>query len=292
MPADTIKTIIGVKRKTKYSPNHIGNDGMIFSMVADKLQTAGYCVKELTESEFIVNDTEGCYIFNMARESNSIRRLKKLEDKGSLVINSGYGIENCIRDKMTEKLLTNKIPYPKSIIIDVNEDIEEALLSLNAKSFWVKRGDSHTIHREDISYARNVEEAKSIVKEFALRDIPNAVINEHLAGDLIKFYGVADSDFFFWFYPYENNISKFGLEAVNGPTSEFPFSSDNLKQTCNHAAKVLKVDIYGGDCIVSPDGSFKIIDFNDWPSFAPCRNEAAPYITEKILQKIKAYHKG
>ena len=32
----------------------------------------------------------------------------------------------------------------------------------------------------------------------------------------------------------------------------------------------------GGDCIVAPDGQIRIIDFNDWPSFAPCRTEAAP----------------
>lgn len=289
---ETKDTIIGIKRKTKFSPNHIGNDGMIFSMVADNLRTSGYEVKEYTEAEFLVNDTEGCYIFNMARDINSIRRLKKLEDNGALIINSGYGIENCIRDKMTHKLLAHNIPYPKSIIANVNDDIEEALQSLGAKSFWVKRGDSHTIHREDITYARNIEEAKSIVKEFALRDIPNAVINEHLAGDLVKFYGVAGTDFFFWFYPYDDRHSKFGLEAINGQASEYVFSAENLKRTCHKAGEILKVDIYGGDCIVAADGSFKIIDFNDWPSFAPCRTDAAPYIAEGIIKKIEAHKKA
>ena len=50
---------------------------------------------------------------------------------------------------------------------------------------------------------------------------------------------------------------------------------------------MLQVDVYGGDCIVSPDGSIRIIDFNDWPSFAPCRKEAAIAIGQAVLQKTK-----
>ena len=43
-----------------------------------------------------------------------------------------------------------------------------------------------------------------------------------------------------------------------------------------------------GDCIVSPDGSIRIIDFNDWPSFAPCRTQAAPHIAKAIVNLVKA----
>ena len=47
-----------------------------------------------------------------------------------------------------------------------------------------------------------------MLQEFFLRGIKRAVINRHLDGDLIKFYGVAGTDFFYWFYPFENNHSK------------------------------------------------------------------------------------
>ncbi len=50
-----------------------------------------------------------------------------------------------------------------------------------------------------------------------------------------------------------------------------------------------EVKIYGGDCIVDPDGSIRIIDFNDWPSFAPCRKEAAPYIAKCVLAAIREW---
>ena len=33
-----------------------------------------------------------------------------------------------------------------------------------------------------------------------------------------------------------------------------------LHQLCSDAAKVLDVTVYGGDCIVAPDGTIRIID--------------------------------
>ncbi|WP_165023789.1 MULTISPECIES: hypothetical protein [unclassified Dysgonomonas] len=278
--------IVGVKRKTKYSPNHIGNDGMIFNLTTDSLREMGYEVEEFTEAEFVVGSESGQYIFNMARDKSTIRRLQKLEKQGSVIINSAFGIDNCTRGKMTRLLLDNNIPHPASIIIDVNDDPTEGLNEIGAKAYWIKRGDFHAIHREDVTYARSMEEVKSILQEFAFRDIPNAVINEHLVGDLVKFYGVADTDFFYWFYPYDLNHSKFGLEVINGTAKEFPFSAEDLKRECDKAGEILGVRIYGGDCVVAADGSFKIIDFNDWPSFAPCREEAAPKIAECIHKQI------
>ncbi len=278
--------IAGVKRNTRYSPNHIGNDGMIFNLTAENLRRMGYEVTEYTESELILMGGQEKYLFNMAREKSTLNYLKQIENNGAVVINSGFGVENCSRAAMTRLLIENGIPHPASIIVDVTEDPTDKLERMGADAFWIKRGDSHTIHREDVTYARNIVEAKSILQEFAFRDIPNAVINEHLAGDLVKFYGVADTDFFYWFYPFDLSLTKFGLEAVNGSAKEFSFNVETLKNACDKAGEVLNVKIYGGDCVVDPNGNFKIIDFNDWPSFAPCRDEAAPYIAECISKNI------
>ena len=65
------------------------------------------------------------------------------------------------------------------------------------------------------------------------------------------------------------------------------FDLNHLKEICNRAAEELNVVVYGGDCIVDEDGTVRIIDFNDWPSFAPCRNEAAPHIAKAILNYFK-----
>jgi hypothetical protein len=287
--------IAGIKRNTKYSPNHIGNDGMIFNQTAENLRRMGYEVGEYTEAEFILMGEHEKYLFNMARERSTLNYLKQIENNGGVVVNSGFGVENCSRAAMTRLLLENGISHPASIIVDVTEDPTDKLEKMNADAFWIKRGDSQAIHREDVTYARNIAEVRSILQEFAFRDIPNAVINEHLAGDLVKFYGVADTDFFYWFYPFDHSHSKFGLEKINGKAQEFLFDIDALKKECDKAGEILGVKVYGGDFVVARDGSFKIIDFNDWPSFAPCRDEAAPKIAEcihnQIVKNIQLKHK-
>lgn len=279
--------LTGVKRQTKYSPNHIGNDGQIYNLTAECLRNMGYEVQDYTEAEFVLSDIKDKYVFNMARDKSTIKWLQNLEDNGSLVINSGYGIDNCTRGKMTKILMDNNIPHPDSIIINCDQDPTQQLKKLNAGAYWIKRGDFHAIHREDVTFARSITEAKEILKEFAFRDIPNAVINEHLVGDLVKFYGVADTDFFYHFYPFDLSHSKFGLEEINGAANEYPFDVKALKEACDKAGEVLGIKIYGGDCVVDKDGSFKIIDFNDWPSFAPCRDIAATKIAECIDKQVK-----
>ncbi len=277
--------IAGIRRGNQYSPNHIGNDTAIFNLVVEHLKRSDHEVITYSEQEFIENHIDANIIFNMARDKKSIKKLQELEDQGKLVINSGYGIENCTREKMTRLLISNKIPHPACIIVDTDKPLPVECEQLGP-GCWIKRGDFHAIHREDVTYTRNQEEAESVLNEYALRGIRTAVINEHLVGDLVKFYGVSGTDFFHWFYPDINSHSKFGWEVINGDAKETPFDLNELKNICNRAAKVLNVCVYGGDGVIDEEGNIRIIDFNDWPSFAPCRTTAAPYIAQCICDKI------
>lgn len=99
---------------------------------------------------------------------------------------------------------------------------------------------------------------------------------------------MAGQPFFYWFYPFDTGHSKYGLEAINGHSQGLPFDLKKLKDICQQAAEVLDVVVYGGDCIVGADGSIQIIDFNDWPSFAPCRSKAAPAIAKAVIASINA----
>lgn len=273
-------SIIGISRGSEYSPNHVDNDAAIFSLAVEELRNLGCKVDIYSESEFVSKKIEGEIIFDMARDTATIRRLKELENKGALIVNSAYGVENCIRKPMTELLLSHKVPYPHSIIVQTDETYQGDFYPC-----WLKRGNSHAIVKEDVSYATNRQEAETILTNFRKRGIPEAVINEHLQGDLIKFYGVQGTDFFYWFYPEPCSHSKFGLEKINGKAKGIPFKVEDLKNYSNRAAEVLNVPIYGGDCIVLSNGEIKIIDFNDWPSFARCRNEAGKYIAECIYKQ-------
>ena len=282
--------IAGIMRAGAYSPNHIGNDAAIFNATAEQLRKRGCEVNVYSEEQFIAGKVSERIILNMCREQRSIQLLQRKEDEGCLVINSGYGIENCTRERMTRILLGSNIPYPESLIVNTNEAVKPALKESGFTACWIKRGDFHAMHKEDLSYCRHIEEAQEVLQEYFYRGIKRAVINKHLPGDLIKFYGVKGSPFFYWFYPFDEGHSKYGHEAINGKSTGFDFDIKQLKEICHNAADTLDVVVYGGDCIVSSDGDIKIIDFNDWPSFAPCRNEAAPHIAKAVMAEIKKWN--
>ena len=284
-------TIAGIMRAGAYSPNHIGNDAAIFNATADQLRKRGIIVNIYSEDQFIAGEVKERIIVNMCREMKSIHLLQKLEDEGVLVINSGYGIENCTRERMTRILVGSNIPYPESLIVDTDEAVAGKLKKAGYTQCWIKRGDFHAMHKEDVSYVRHPEEAQEVLQEYFLRGIKRAVINRHLVGDLIKFYGVQGTPFFYWFYPFEAGHSKYGHEAINGKSQGIEFYKSRMMAICQAASEVLDVKVYGGDCIVNADGSIRIIDFNDWPSFAPCRQEAAPHIAKCIINTIKEHQK-
>ena len=60
----------------------------------------------------------------------------------------------------------------------------------------------------------------------------------------------------------------------------YPKGMNELRHEAERLADIIGIDVYGGDGIVRDDGTFAIIDFNDWPSFSPCVEEAAEHIAE------------
>lgn len=275
--------IAGIMRAGIFSPNHIGNDSAIFNIVAEQLRKRGCEVNVYSEEQFIADAVKENIIFNMCREPRSIAMLQQLEDDGALVINSGYGIENCIRERMARILMGSNIPYPESIIVSTDEAIRDTLAKARISRCWIKRGDSHTMHNEDVTYVRHPEEAQEILQEYFLRGIKRAVINRHLEGELIKFYGILGTPFFYWLSASNSSSDHRRSSRQSAPD----FDEERLKALCNAAADVLDVKIFGGDCVITSDGLIRIIDFDDWPSFAPCRQEAATHIAKFIMSATK-----
>ena len=66
------------------------------------------------------------------------------------------------------------------------------------------------------------------------------------------------------------------------------FDHDRLQRLAEHAAQSLDLAIYGGDAIIAPDGTLQLIDLNDWPSFAPCREAAAQAIAQLLTDSCHA----
>ncbi len=283
----SVRSIAGIRRDAQFSPNQVGNDEAIFSAVAQWLAEAGHEVHLYAESEFLVNQLRGerC-IFTMLRSKPALAKLQEWERQGGCAINSGFGIENCMRERMTSLLTAHHISYPPSLICQTADGVPENLLAAKFEPCWVKRADAHAVHREDVAFAGTESELAALLERCASRGISRVVINKHTERDLLKFYGVSGSDFFYWFYPQVNGHSKFGWEAVNGAPRGIPFEEEALRHLCHRAASVLQVQVYGGDCIVATDGQIYLIDLNDWPSFAPCRQEAAVAIGQLIQKSL------
>ena len=280
----------GIKRNTEFSPNHRGNDNAIFTLTAAELIKMDCVVNIYSEDEFMeMGGVQEESILTMARNKKTINALQQQEDAGKLVINSGFGIEQCYRTNMTLGLINAGVPYPKSHIVATDKPADKAFAELGKKNFWIKRGDFHAIHKEDVTFAPSIGHGNDVLEEYHYRGITEAVISEHLFGDLVKFYGVRGTDFFYWFYPTEFNHSKFNAEAINGASNYFLFDETYLKQIAGEAATALNVHIYGGDAVISAKGDIHIIDLNDWPSFAPCRVEASVHIAQCIYEQAQQH---
>lgn len=263
--------IIGITRKEQYSPNHVTNDALILYRTGDVLKEYGYEVKYYGEACVEKNGIDAEFAFSMAQGVLGSEKLLESEKNGSFIVNSPRAVLNCHRIRMTPMLLNAAIPFPKSVIIDSDNGNTDYFELLGSKKLWLKRGDVHAEHKEDVSIVGCKEELHNILQDFVKRGIKKSIVQEHLPGDVIKFYSVRGSEFFYWYY-------------LNG-ANKTPFSLPDLKSYANRSAEALGLWIFGGDAVISPEGNISIIDVNDWPSFAPVREEAAKEIG-KIIHKL------
>ena len=299
------KAVDGIMRDSSFSPNCVNSDAAIFEAVSKQLEALGAKVypyseysydeqfrnfkdldeyADLKKQVWLKNNMAG--YFSMARSSSALQELMVAMLNDLPGLNSPMGVMKCVRWEMTSLLMDYGIPMPKSKIVRSYDGLGDWYIY----PCWLKRGDACAQQKEDTCYVETREEAEKVLLSFRERNISFVVLNEHLKGDLVKFYGVEGTDFFYWFYPSKcGHRSKFGLEAINGDAQGIPFVVEDLKKTADRAAKVLETPIYGGDCIIAEDGSFRIIDFNDWPSFAPCRDAAAYYIAKRLCMEFEKH---
>ena len=278
-------TFAGIIRSTEFSPN--SNDLAIMRKVAEKLENRSAMVFLETEAEFAVDAKMADAYFSMGREEKTLEKLAAIEQKGITVVNSTAGVRNCARPVITDLMQRNGIPVPQSFIWDFSRT--GSLQNDVIYPCWVKRGDSCAKQKEDVCFVRNEKELQQTIADFKRRGIFVAVYNRHLVGDVIKFYGVAATDFFYWYYPTlgAECHGKFGLEKINGPAHRFLFDVQALKRDADRVAVISGTPVYGGDCIVDSEGNYRIIDFNDWPSFSCCLDAAADAISNYLLSQIK-----
>ena len=262
-PQDRKGAVLFIFRARHFSPNSVENDRLILEGVAREMEAMGNEVRMMSEEEVLSLGVlpEADVVYCMARSAEA---LEIIERSKARIINAPEGIRICgNRQVLTDIMKRLDVPMPP-------EDGDNGI--------WLKRGIGTSEVAEDTVFCSTEEEVAKAMRRFADRGITEVCRQAHLVGDLVKFYGVANTDFFYHFYPTDSGRSKFGSEEHNGKAHHYPFDVHGLKTAIDRLATAIGVIVYGGDAIVRSDGSFVIIDFNDWPTFSPCREEAAKAI--------------
>lgn len=257
-----------VQRAEQFSPNAVDKDRAILDAVAERLHRQGHQVSTVSETALAVDDPNRPeWVFSMGRLPETLRRLEALQVP---VVNSPEGVSRCARSVLTGIMQQLAIPMPPSE---------------GADGYWLKRGDAAAQEHGDVVYAADRRQLAQCIKEMEERGISNYTVSAHVRGDLVKFYGVRGTGFFRYFYPTDDGQSKFGDEQRNGTAHHYAFDLQQMHSEAERLAGAVGVAVYGGDCIVKADGSFCMIDFNDWPSFSRCREEAADAIASLMNSK-------
>lgn len=264
--------IIAIRRDDRFSPNSVDKDTLILKAVADRLEHEwGEPVPMVDESLFAKKPVDAGIFVSMARSAAALTALSCKEHRGSLVVNSAEGVRRCQRSLLDRLMRSNGIAMPP--------------LKGNS-GYWLKRGDAAAQSKSDVVFCKDEESLNTARRSFAERGITNLVVSSHVIGDLVKFYGVGDS-MFRCFYPSDDGISKFGDEKINGVAHHYAYNNEALHREVVRLAAITGTDVFGGDAIIDSEGRFYIIDFNDWPSFSRCREEAADAIARLIIDKSK-----
>lgn len=249
-----------IQRAPQFSPNSVEKDKAILDAVAERLQARGHQVESIVEGKSCLPAADA--IFTMGRLPETLAALKQLQ--GIKIINSPKGIENCARHHLETIMEQIGVPMPPKEGTD---------------GYWLKRGDHAAQSKDDVVYVPNKTELEQQISAMHQRGIADYTVSAHVKGDLVKFYGVLGTGFFRYYYPTDDGVSKFGDEQHNGVAHHYRFDLSNLQLQAEKLSTAVGIHVYGGDCIVRADGSWCIIDFNDWPSFSRCRDEAAEAIT-------------
>ena len=269
-----MKRLLGLYREKQYSPGrHQSNDVLLLDQIAHRLREREFAVDLLSLEEANARKSEAAIIFSMCQGRASLQNLAEWEREGVRIINSPRAALNTHRDRLPALMVEAGVAFPLTHLVGTKESANLQSLDLNG-GIWLKRGDVHASVTADVQWIDSMARLDAGMAEFASRGINAAALQEHRAGDEIKFYGVTGGAFFHWFY--------------SGEARKYPFSFSRLETLANRAAVAAGLEIFGGDVIVSPSGELTLIDLNDWPSFAPCRERAAYAIAEFITRLVHA----
>ncbi|HYK82359.1 MAG TPA: hypothetical protein VEU55_04380 [Gemmatimonadales bacterium] len=272
--------LLAIYRNPSYSPlQHRVNDTAILDATVAALEDRGWRATKTSELEVAQGRLPAAELYlNMCQGSLAAEQLMPLESDGIVVVNRPSSALNCHRYRLVRRLGDSTLSFPRTLIVASSAPLpppaQLRAFSPNQQKIWIKRGDVHAERPEDV-VALSPDAVAEALHAFRARGIPWVALQEHVPGPVVKFYGVTDGRFFNWY----------GAEA--GFAGPRPTVDENrLKALAFEAAAILGLEVFGGDVAFPEPDRPVLIDINDWPSFAPFREEAARAIADYITHRF------
>ena len=267
-------TCVGVLREPSHSPGRVDDDAAIMRRVGEALAERGFNV-ELIAADAVI-EAPAANLFVMCERGAVLDRLAAMEKAGAIVVNTTTAIRNTYRHRMVELFARHGVAAPRSWIVAADANTPRP-----ADCAWIKRYDFHATQTDDVLYAASEVGWRDALHRFAERDIPFVIAQEHVPGDLVKFYGVRngartkDANWFQWFYHRDKGMLGHS------------FDPSRLSKAGLDAAAALGLEVFGGDAVIKPNGEPMIIDLNAWPSYALYRDRAAQAIADCLTERFQ-----
>jgi hypothetical protein len=267
----------GIFRESAHSPGRETDDIEILRLTGKHLEARGFRVVIQSPEDIggLPAERPGG-VFMMCERLEILGVLAELAARGVPHVNTPQAVLNTYRDRMVALLDEAAVSFVPSRLVPTIGTVEVGPLPL-----WVKRADVHNTQDGDVRFATTAAEAAAALAGLAARGIPRAILQPHIEGDLVKFYGIggnARSDgtpaWFRWFYHRNQKVAGHPLDPVA------------LGRTVRRAAAALGLEVYGGDAIATAGGVTVLLDLNAWPSFALYREEAAAAIAEHLVRRF------
>jgi hypothetical protein len=267
----------GIFREVTHSPGRESDDAEILRLTGKHLETRGFQVVLKSPDEVIgATEPPPSGIFLMCERLDILKYLRTLEIAGVAHVNSPVAVLNTYRERMIAQCAEANVPFVHSQLVSTSGAWKPTTLPV-----WVKRADVHNTQDGDVVFGETAQQVREALDALAARGIGRAVIQPHLEGDLVKFYGVGTAPrgggvppWARWFYHMDQTVAG------------HPFDANQLIRTVQRAAVALGLEVYGGDAIVTSTGQVLILDVNAWPSFALYRDEAAERIAVHLTQRF------
>jgi len=155
------------------------------------------------------------------------------------------------------------------VLASASPGIVDALGKFADAPLWIKRGDVHATEPDDVVFAHGLAPVRQAIERLRARDIRRIALQRHVAGTVFKFYAVANGFF--------HCVVAAGAAQ---PSADVLEAMARLGQ---QGATALGLEVYGGDCVLDGAGALHLIDLNDWPSYEPCRAQAAAAIATYLI---------